>query len=115
MKCVFSRVARVFCNIALVFSLAALMLPITFMLSAQPSYADMQPDVTVQEDMGSIQQEAESLQKDYDAEASAVSNPKGVEKEYEENLADYRKAHRGENSLVEEAKQLVEKVTGRDE
>lgn len=49
----------------------------------------------------------------YEEATEAVANPKvGLEKIYEEDLKEFKKENPEENSLVEGAKDLVEKVTG---
>ncbi len=50
----------------------------------------------------------------YEEATEAVENPKvGLEKIYEEDLKEYQKENPSENPLVEGAKDIVEKVTGK--
>lgn len=60
--------------------------------------------------------QGEDRQAAYDEAAQAVQeNPKeGIEKIYEEDLKEFKQENPNENSLLEEAKELVEKVTGQD-
>lgn len=51
-------------------------------------------------------------EKEYEKEINALKNPQAVEKEYEENLEAYEETQ-PEKSLIEEAKSLVEKATGK--
>jgi hypothetical protein len=57
----------------------------------------------------------EDRQEAYEEATEAVANPKvGLEKIYKEDLKEYREENPSENVLVEGAKELVEKVTGKD-
>ncbi|XWK87191.1 MAG: hypothetical protein U7127_23805 [Phormidium sp.] len=50
-------------------------------------------------------------EKSYDEEINALKDPQSVEKEYEENLEAYKETQ-PDKGIIEEAKSLVEKVTG---
>lgn len=50
-------------------------------------------------------------EKSYEEEINALNDPKGLEKEYEENLEAYEETQ-PDKGIIEEAKSLVEKVTG---
>lgn len=52
-------------------------------------------------------------EKSYEEEIKALNDPKGLEKEYEENLEVYEETQ-PDKGLIEEAKSIVEKVTGKD-
>lgn len=51
-------------------------------------------------------------EKAYDKEINALNNPQGLEKEYEENLETYEETQ-PDKGLIQEAKSLVEKATGK--
>lgn len=50
-------------------------------------------------------------EKSYDEEIKALKDPQGLEKEYEENLEVYEETQPNKG-IIEEAKSIVEKVTG---
>jgi hypothetical protein len=52
-------------------------------------------------------------EKSYDEEIKALKDPQAVEKEYEENLEAYEETQ-PDKGLIQEAKSLVEKATGKD-
>ncbi|MFB2938469.1 hypothetical protein ACE1B6_24745 [Aerosakkonemataceae cyanobacterium BLCC-F154] len=51
-------------------------------------------------------------EKAYDKEVNALNEPQGLEKEYEENLEAYEETQ-PDKGLIQEAKSLVEKATGK--
>jgi hypothetical protein len=55
----------------------------------------------------------EDRQKAYSEEAKAITDPKGLDKIYEEDLKQYKESQPSEG-IVEGAKDLVNKVTGKD-
>ncbi|MBD1875270.1 hypothetical protein H6F75_17450 [Nodosilinea sp. FACHB-131] len=48
----------------------------------------------------------------YEEAVEVIDNPNGMQKVYEKNLKQYRQENPDQKSLVEDAKGLVEKVTG---
>ena len=52
-------------------------------------------------------------EKAYDKEINALNKPEGLEKEYEENLEAYEETQ-PDKGLIQEAKSLVEKATGKN-
>lgn len=51
-------------------------------------------------------------EKTYEEEVNAINKPEGLEKEYEENLEAYEETQ-PDKGLIQEAKSLVEKATGK--
>jgi len=79
--------------------------------SIQPSYADVS---TPKQALKEIQkdQAVESPAKAYEEMTKIVEDPKvGIEKEYEKKEQEYFKDHPDAGGLVEQAKELVTKVT----
>jgi hypothetical protein len=50
-------------------------------------------------------------EKSYEEEIKALNDPKGIEKQYEENLEAYEETQ-PDKGIIQEAKSIVEKVTG---
>jgi hypothetical protein len=48
----------------------------------------------------------------YEEAVEVIDDPNGVQKAYEKNLKQYRQENPDQKSLVEDAKELVDKVTG---
>lgn len=77
----------------------------------QPSYAVSSPQEALQEIKRD--QAEQSRTQAYEEAVEVTENPKmGVEKAYEEEMAEFRKEHPDEGGIVEGAKELVGKVTG---
>ena len=77
----------------------------------QPSYAVSTPQEALQEIKRD--QAAQSRGQAYEEAVEITEDPKtGVEKAYEEEIAEFRKEHPDEGGIVEGAKELVGKVTG---
>ncbi|MEA5450056.1 hypothetical protein VB780_15855 [Leptolyngbya sp. CCNP1308] len=55
---------------------------------------------------------AEPRDQAYEEAVDVIDNPNGVQKTYEENLKQYRQENPDQKNLVEDAKDLVNKVTG---
>ncbi|MBW4483369.1 MAG: hypothetical protein KME14_12575 [Tildeniella torsiva UHER 1998/13D] len=55
---------------------------------------------------------AEPRDQAYEEAVEVIDNPNGVQKTYEENLKQYRQENPDQKGLVEDAKDLVNKVTG---
>ncbi|GAB4368832.1 MAG: hypothetical protein Kow00121_08230 [Elainellaceae cyanobacterium] len=83
-------------------------------LFTQPSYAVSTPDEALQEIRRD--QAASSREEAYETRSQITEDPKmGVEKEYEEEVEEYFEEHPEEGGIVEGAKQLINKATGKDE
>ncbi|WP_155523585.1 hypothetical protein [Nodosilinea nodulosa] len=79
------------------------------MLAHQPAAAataGSTPAATVDKTMS-----AEPRDQAYDEALEVIDDPKGVQKNYEENLKQYRRENPDQESLAEEAKDLVKKIT----
>ncbi|PZU93791.1 MAG: hypothetical protein DCF32_23040 [Leptolyngbya sp.] len=55
---------------------------------------------------------AEPRDQAYEEAVEVIDDPNGVQKTYEENLKQYRQQNPDQKSLVDDAKDLVNKVTG---
>jgi hypothetical protein len=55
----------------------------------------------------------EDRQEAYDAAANAITDPKGLDKIYEEDLKAYKETQ-PDTGLIEGAKELIKEVTGND-
>jgi hypothetical protein len=84
-----------------------------FNLSIQPSYAVSTPEDYLSEIRKD--QAVKDRQEAYKEATEIADDPKmGVEKEYEEEVNEYFEAHPDEAGIVQEAKGLVNQVTGKD-
>ena len=54
---------------------------------------------------------AEPRDQAYEEAVEVIDDPNGVQKTYEENLKQYRQENPDEGGLVEEAKDLIDKIT----
>jgi len=122
MQKILAAIGQAFGKGILIFGLMSLLsLSGLFIFANQPALADkpLQADekidraYTMSESAG-LREEAR--QEAYDEAAEAVSeDPKqGLEKIYEADLNAYEKENPDENGLIEGAKELVEKVTGKE-
>lgn len=89
-----------------------------FVYSNQPAFADKAPAEAAIDRAYDMSEAAgfkeEDRQEAYEEATQAVANPKvGLEKIYEEDLKEYKEENPSQNTLVEGAKDLVEKVTGK--
>lgn len=78
------------------------------MLVHQPAYAAAGDVSTTRIDETMT---AEPRDQAYDEALEVIDDPNGVQKNYEENLKQYRQENPDQESLVEEAKDLVKKIT----
>jgi len=93
-----------------------------FVFANQPALADKSVNRPSNESVDrayTLSQEAglreEQREEAYEEATEAVSDPKeGIEKIYEEDLKAYKQENSGGNGLVEGAKNLVDKVTGKE-
>lgn len=119
MQRILSTIGQAFAKRILILGLVSLLsLSGLFMFTNQPALADKALSSI---DRAYSYSEATGLQEEdrqaaYDAAAQAVQeDPKvGIEKIYEEDLKEFKKENPDENGLLEGAKELVEKVTGKD-
>lgn len=122
---IFSAIRQVFGKQILILSLMSLLIVSSlFIFSTQPAFADRHLNKSLSSEAVSdhtykFSEEAglpeESREQAYEEATQAVADPKeGLEKIYEEDLKAYKKENPGENSLIESAKQVVEKVTGKE-
>lgn len=66
-------------------------------------------------DLEPAPESVEAREAAYDEAKDIASDPKmGVEKEYERNIEAYREEHADETGIIEEVKELVNQVTGKD-
>ncbi len=122
MQRILSTIGQAFAKRILILGLVSLLsLSGLFMFSNQPALADKALSSEEKIDRAYTYNEAAGLQEEdrqaaYDAAAQAVQeDPKvGIEKIYEEDLKEFKKENPDENGLLEGAKDLVEKVTGKD-
>ena len=91
-----------------------------FIFGSQPAFADKKTAEEAAIDRAYDLSEAagfkeEDRQAAYEEATEAVANPKvGLEKIYKEDLKEFKEENPSENVLIEGAKELVEKVTGKD-
>lgn len=112
MRQIFSALKRAFRNTILTVALVSLLsFSCLLIFSVQSSLAaaptERQP--TLEKGIDTTTS-GENREEAYEEAVKAINDPKGVEKEYEENL-DAFKETQPNKGLVEEAKDLVEKVT----
>ena len=122
MQRIFSVIGQAFGKRLLIFALMSLLsLSGLFIFANQPALAEksLQPQEKINRaydmnEAAGIQEE--ERQAAYDKAAEVVTDPKeGLEKIYEKDLKAYKKENPNDNSLVEGAKNLVDKVTGKVE
>lgn len=124
MQRIFSVIGQAFGKRVLIFGLMTLLSLSSLLIFAnQPALADQslnrpsQAEETIDRTT-TLRQEVGLQKKDrqsaYDAATGAINDPQGIEKIYEEDLEVYQKENPGENSVIEGAKNLVDKVTGND-
>jgi hypothetical protein len=124
MQRIFSAIGQAFAKRILLFTLMSLLsLSGLFVFASQPALADkplnspskaeetIDRAYTLSEGTG-LKEEAR--QEAYEEATEALNDPKGLDKIYEEDLKEFRKENPGENALVEGAKDLVDKVTGKE-
>ncbi|MBD2233511.1 hypothetical protein [Phormidium tenue] len=100
-------ISRRFRAIALV-CLVGLMSWLT--LATQPAFAaNSKATVTPPVDQALTEEPRDQA---YEEAVEVIDDPNGVQKNYEENLKQYRQENPDQKSLVDDAKDLVNKVTG---
>lgn len=122
MQRTFSAIGQAFGKRLLIFGLLSLLsLSGLFIFANQPALAEksLQPQEKIDRayDLGEAAGfREEDRQEAYEKTAEAVTEPKkGLEKIYEKDLKAYKKENPNDKSLVEGAKNLVDKVTGKVE
>ncbi len=122
MQRIFSAIGQAFGKSILVFSLMTLLsLSGLFVFTNQPALADkplgrptdeaVERAYTMSEATGFKE---EDRQEAYDEAAEAINDPKGLDKIYQEDLKEFKQENPGATGLVQEAKKVVEKVTGKE-
>ncbi len=121
MQRIFSAIATSLVKRILIFGLMCLLIvPGLLICGSQPALANpLQPQgkldraYTMSESTGLREEQRQDA---YEEATEAVSsNPKqGIEKIYEEDLQEYREENPNKGGLIEGAKDLVEKVTGKE-
>lgn len=82
---------------------------------AQPGYTAVNNQSTAQEEIITpVVGEVSSREEAYEKAVEVAQDPEGLDKEYEKELQEYEAEHAGKGNLVEAAKQVVDKVTGKD-
>jgi hypothetical protein len=122
MQRIFSIIGKAFGKRILIFGLMSLLsLSGLFIFANQPAFADKPLQAQEKIDRAYTMSEATGLREEdrqeaYDEAIEAVSeDPKeGLEKIYEEDFKAYKKENPDENGLLEGAKDLVDKVTGKE-
>jgi hypothetical protein len=122
MQRIFSIIGQAFGKRILIFGLMSLLsLSGLFIFANQPAFADKPLQAQEKIDRAYTMSEATGLREEdrqeaYDEAIEAVSeDPKeGLEKIYEEDFKAYKKENPDENGLLEGAKDLVDKVTGKE-
>jgi hypothetical protein len=83
-----------------------------FMVVHQPAYAaDARPTSTSTVDKVLTEEPRDQA---YEEAVEIIDDPNGVQKTYEENLKQYRQENPDQGGLMEEAKDLVKKITPGD-
>lgn len=113
MQQILAAVGQMFRKSILILGLVSLLsLSSLYIFADQPSYAGAtQLRDTSQTSVGS--QTPENREQAYEEAVETLNNPKGLEQEYEKNLESYKESQPNQG-LVEQAKEVVEKVTGQE-
>lgn len=78
------------------------------MVAAQPAYAAKSAKASTPVDQVMTQEPRDQA---YEEALEVIDDPNGVQKAYKENLKQYRQANPNEAGIVDEVKDLVEKIT----
>lgn len=92
----------------LVLSMVALLLGL---IAVQPGYAANAPTARQPQPIVSDRQTV-ARENAYEEAVEAVNNPTGLEKEYEKDLEEYEEANPDQKGILQDAKELLNKVTG---
>lgn len=124
MQRIFSAIGQAFAKRILVLGLMSLLsLSGLFVFANQPAWADkplnrpsqseaaIDRAYTLSEGTGLKE---EDRQEAYEEATEALNDPKGLDKIYEEDLKEFKKENPDQTGLVEGAKKVVDKVTGKD-
>ncbi len=119
MQRIFSSLKQAFRKILFAFSLISLIsLSALFIFTAGPSLAatPIQSQPTIEKGIDNANQASEGAvnrTEAYEKAVEAVDEPQGLEKVYEKNLEKYEETQ-PDTGIIQEAKQLIEKVTGQE-
>jgi len=107
MQSILSTLGQAFRKSVVILSLVTLLgLSNLFIFTSQPAYAaKLNPQAAIQQDVGS-RVEA------YEEAVEEAQNPAKMDEAYEEELEEYKESQ-PDTGLIEGAKDLVEKVTGK--
>ncbi|MBW4577807.1 MAG: hypothetical protein KME08_21465 [Aphanothece sp. CMT-3BRIN-NPC111] len=114
MQHILSVVGQAFRKTILILSLISLLgLSNSFIFASQPAYAaKLTPEEKI--DRAHNYSGAAGIREEsYEEEVEEAKSPAKMEKAYEEDLKEYRESQPDKGGLVEGAKELVEKVTGK--
>lgn len=78
------------------------------MVAPQPAYAASTPNTSTPVDQVMAEEPRDQA---YEEALEVIDDPNGVQKAYKDNLKQYRKDNPETRGLVEETKELIEKVT----
>ncbi|MBC6435068.1 hypothetical protein FM036_34555 [Nostoc sp. HG1] len=111
---VFLMLKQVLHKTIVLIGLVSLIYTTGFFLVEQSSYADTTKQAIKQPFILDEPQTATDREAAYKEAIEEVKKPDGLEKEYEKDLKIFKKENPGENPVVEGAKGLIDKVTGKD-
>jgi hypothetical protein len=111
MQRIFSALGQALSKSILIVSLIGLLsLSNLSIFSSQPAYAATRVTTSPKIDYS---QAAEVREESYEEAVEEAKNPEKMEEVYEENVKEYKETQPDKGGLIEEAKELVEKVTGK--
>lgn len=114
MQHILSAVGQAFRKSILILSLITLLsLSNSFIFASQPAYAaKLTPEEKI--DRADNSSAAPAIREEsYEEEVEEAKSPAKMEEAYEKDLKEYKESQPDKGGLVEEAKELVEKVTGK--
>ncbi len=115
MRQVFLTLKQAFYKSMILMGLVSLIYTTGFFVVEQRSYADtLKQPVKEQPFILDEPQTATNREAAYEEAVDAVKQPDGLEKEYEKDLKTFKKENPSENPVVEGAKELIDKVTGKE-
>ena len=114
MRQVFLTLKQTFYKTVILMGLVSLIYTTGFSIVERPSYADtLKQPVKEQPFILDEPQTATNREAAYEEAVDAVKKPDGLEKEYEKDLKTFKQENPSENPVVEGAKELIDKVTGK--
>jgi len=78
------------------------------MIASQPAYAAKSAEASTPVDQVMTQEPRDQA---YEEALEVIDDPNGVQKTYKENLKQYRQANPNQEGIIDEAKDLVDKIT----